>query len=336
MGTIVHPILQATAAGNELDVIMILESLGHEASKYVLIQDSKGRNSIHMAAMGNSSAIMKHLLMSHLNEIMEFREKELTRLEMQKQVTINNLKNNHSNLKFKDIKLEIIDEWFNNEIKRVNRLVEFKKELFWLKALKSLDNENQSPLHYLAANDSMNAKDIFNVVISTGQGIFKKFNEEKVPTLKENKKVSNFKTKNVFDNSNFFNSNSIYSTITGHDLSPDIDSFNSSNHFMGLKSLNNTKSSNLFAEPKFSSESTIDTLSDHEFMKEMKEIDGLITPSDTSINFEIIIPWLLRNMKKRARDMSSKGKYSNNIRELTESIAGDDSFVLIAPQVIYC
>jgi hypothetical protein len=73
-------------------------------------------------------------------------------------------------------------------------------------------------------------------------------------------------------------------------------------------------------------------------MKEMKELDGLITPSDTSINFEIIIPWLLRNMKKRAKDMSSKGEYSNNISDLTESIAGDDSFVLIAPQVIviYC
>tara|TARA_A100001015_G_C14563299_1_gene546221 strand:- start:22 stop:252 length:231 start_codon:yes stop_codon:yes gene_type:complete len=68
--------------------------------------------------------------------------------------------------------MQVIDEWYRDEVFRINRLMEFKKEAWWMRALSSVDNEGQSPLHYLAANETANAADILKQMTSAGRGKF--------------------------------------------------------------------------------------------------------------------------------------------------------------------
>ena len=70
----------------------------------------------------------------------------------------------------KDPRYAVVDEWFQDEICRVNRLMELKKEEWWIKALSSVDREGQSALHYLAANEAINAAELLHEMTRTGRG----------------------------------------------------------------------------------------------------------------------------------------------------------------------
>ena len=95
------------------------------------------------------------------------------KIEAEKIATIEILRTtNKSKKRSDDPRYLVLDEWFQDEVFRINRQIEFKKESWWVRALSAVDGEGQSPLHYLAANDTLNAGEIFKELIHAGQGNF--------------------------------------------------------------------------------------------------------------------------------------------------------------------
>lgn len=77
----VHPLMQAAAAGNAIDVQMLISSFGVDAADTVYRKDDKGRTSFHIAAIGESIEIIKHMLNSPSSAILKMRDEEIKRLK---------------------------------------------------------------------------------------------------------------------------------------------------------------------------------------------------------------------------------------------------------------
>lgn len=117
--------------------------------------------------------MMKCLLQSYEATLREYRQEELNRVEAEKRATIEVIRSTNMKAKRRteDPRYLVVDEWFQDEIFRINRSIEFKKESWWVRALSAVDYEGQSPLHYLATNDSVVAGDILKEMLHTGQGM---------------------------------------------------------------------------------------------------------------------------------------------------------------------
>ena len=117
--------------------------------------------------------MIRHLMQSYELTLREYRQEELNKIEAEKIATIEILRTtNKGKKRSDDPRYLVLDEWFQDEVFRINRQIEFKKESWWVRALSAVDGEGQSPLHYLAANDTINAGEIFKELIHAGQGNF--------------------------------------------------------------------------------------------------------------------------------------------------------------------
>jgi ankyrin repeat protein len=77
----VHPLMQAAAAGNAIDVQMLISSFEVDAADIVYRKDEKGRTSLHIAAMGASIEIIKQMLNSPSSIILKMRDEDIKRLK---------------------------------------------------------------------------------------------------------------------------------------------------------------------------------------------------------------------------------------------------------------
>jgi hypothetical protein len=225
----------------------------------------------------------------------------------------------------KDRRFNALNEWFADEIYRINRLSEIRREAWWFKVVTACDNEGQTPLHYLAANESEKVAELLKVVMRTGRGNFSTHHPESLTSSgKQEKKrkdhQAHLSTGTKFactDDSDvtMFKNETLYNTSTGHEVG----SVNGPGSLLaGLSNIAESKSPVL----------------DNYLADEKLELTGLLGSKDNDVylNYEIIIPWLLRNMRKRASDLAIKEQPTDLLRVMTEDIAGDDSFVLIPPE----
>jgi len=192
----------------------------------------------------------------------------------------------------KDYRFSALDSWFRDETIRLNRLAEIRREAWWLKFVTSSDNEGQTPLHYLASNEAPIAVEIFNIIMTVGRGNFR--------GARGDSRKQDCTCK-------IFNAGVLYNTSTGH----------------GLGSVSN--SITMQAEPKFVNV-------DEEIGHKDLEMSGVLNTDDSLMNSEVVIPWLLRNIKKRASDLASKEDPLVLLKEMTENISEDGTLTLIAPQ----
>jgi hypothetical protein len=209
----------------------------------------------------------------------------------------------HSTDRTKDHRFVALDCWFEDEIYRINRLAEIRRESWWLKFVTSADNEGQTPLHYLSANEAPNADELLHAIMTTGRGNFSGHKQESTKA-KIRRETSNALNEEKYK---IFKANVLYSTSTGHELG------------------SVSKSMTMVAEPKL-------VAVDEEFGDRQLEMSGLLGLDDSSMNYEIIVPWLMRNIKKRVSDLASKDDPLVLLREMVDDIAGDDTLTLIAPQ----
>ena len=131
-------------------------------------------NKTFIIAMGNSPSLIRCLLQSYEASIREYRREELDKVEAERRATIEVIRTTNVKAKKRtdDPRYLVVDEWFQDEIFRINRLIEFKKESWWVRALSAVDLEGQSALHYLAANDAANAGDLLKEMLQGGQGMY--------------------------------------------------------------------------------------------------------------------------------------------------------------------
>lgn len=139
--------------------------------------------------------------------------------------------------------------------------------------------------------------------MTTGRGNINGHKQE------QTKAVIKRKTSNALNEEKYkiFKGNVLYNTLTGHELG------------------SVSKSMTMIAEPKH-------VAVDEEFGDRQLEMSGLLGLDESSMNYEIIVPWLMRNIKKRASDLASKDDPLVLLREMVDDIAGDDTLTLIAPQ----
>ena len=139
----------------------------------------------------------------------------------------------------------MVDEWFKDEISRINRLMELKKEEWWVRALSSVDKEGQSALHYLAANDSLVAHELLREITRSGQGTFRstsQYHGVKIGKTGKKQSPAHALRAQLNESSLWFTPNTMYNSITGHEI--------------GHSSKQSGPSTSAFSEPKrYASES---------------------------------------------------------------------------------
>lgn len=195
---------------------------------------------------------------------------------------------------------------------------------WWLSAITSTDRDGQSPLHYIAANEALNSSDLLREMMTAGRGVFQ---DNKI-TRSSSSGRKHCETVGIAAGCNacvWFRPNTLYSTVTGHEIG--------SSELVSASSIGPDSSpfTSTLAEPKSSSSSAH---SESLFTEQQGVRGGLSIPNEAPINFEIIVPWLLRNMHKRAMDLDLKETQPDRtLKELTISICKDNSYVLIAPEL---
>ena len=192
-----------------------------------------------------------------------------------------------------------------------------RRKVWWLTAITSVDRDGQTPLHYVAANDALNNSDLLREMMCAGRGTFHDRHSHHDAFVKKREKqtVSDL----LYRPSMWFKPDTLYSTLTGHEIACSSSATNPHTSFSSVNSR---------AEPKSCSKDLKTTIDENRSV-----LGSLSIPNEESMNFEIIVPWLLRNMNKRASDLDSKEAQPHKVlRAMAESICKDESLVLIAPQ----
>ena len=213
-------------------------------------------------------------------------------------------------------KIEAINDWFDKEKLRKIRRLEFRLEMWYQAAVRTRDAKGRTIYHLVA---SLNLPIKFaHICQSIGGGIF--FSADNVVSSSH----SNIKLKNIFSaqemglylqnhaNQDLLLRGSMYEVATGREVA------------------SKSRSSSLPALPAYSHDDD-DDFGDGNFkiggdsltfgvevglrsvlydVSSMADDNGIFSSNADSlaVNYEVVVPWLLRNLQKRAREQGAKKK----------------------------
>ena len=345
-----HDVLSvAICHGDTIDVQMVLEDLGPDnAPSRILHGDEKGRTPLHYACLGTSSSspeIIKHLLRSYKTTSMKQLVLALDKLEKERNESVAHIRldaskhgddSNDDNGRIGlDPRVVAVDKWFEQAISKEHRLHQFRLEMWWTKCLSARDEEQRTPIHYAASGSlatdnhgnkyvNPNQKRVLEALLTTGFGTY----TQGLP-------------------GRYFDEQAMYSSTNGELLGA------SGVYPGGSSSLNKTN------KMKMNNNSCSDDVTPRELPMEFDkepvdmrsaafDLGNLVAGGVNKTNngqvynspydFEVIVPWILRNMLKRATDLGSLNGKSGplKLKEIAENITneghvGHYSGVLITP-----
>jgi ankyrin repeat protein len=209
--------------------------------------------------------------------------------------------------------------WFEREVERRKRQTEFRIEIFWQKLLSSKDNDGRTPIHYAICLGKLAS--ILEMLLTTGRG---KFYDKK---------------SNNSSNQPLFNTTALFEVSTGREVAALESTFND----------NTNNASISFAEPK-TNDTTIQSRKKNDIDSYGVQVglrsvlwdlprndkNPLFNSLDNQfVNYEVIVPWILRNIIKRSTEMGAKSEKSglDIVEDLINLIDYNNSKVLILPEV---
>ena len=343
-----HDVLSvAICNGDIIDVQMVLEDLGpDDAPSRILHGDDKGRTPLHYACLGTSSSspdIIKHLLRSYKTTSIEQLAFSLDKLEKERNESVAHIRldaskhgNDGSNDDGRiglDPRVVAVDKWFEQAIAKEHRLHQFRLEMWWTKCMSARDEEQRTPIHY-AASGSLGTDEYGNKYVNPHQ---KKVLEALLTT--------GFGTYTQGLPGRHFDEQAMYSSTKGELLGAS-GVYPGGSSSLNTSTINHNKNYNGDETPRelpieFDKE-PIDMRSAAFDLGSLvaggvnKSNNGQIYNSP--YDFEVIVPWVLRNMLKRATDLGGlQGKSGPlKLKEIVEDVISDEhvgrySGILITP-----
>ena len=310
------PLIKATASGEVIDVEMMLEDLRSTRGVTYFSEVLNGETndddvtSLHIACFSDKKGyIVKALLETfrenstlQLESILDRISDERTRSVSEVVATLSEDFGMTTKLDGRDPRIRAVDDWFDEANRRARRTHEFRQELWWTQCVSARDRQGRTPVHYAVLGGNMCALD---ALLSVGHG---RFTDKRV--------------------AKYFDDSALYSTTSGHVVGA-VSSHDAADRVLEeLPSAEQT-----FNLRKASLSSASWELSRQGRANSTASKAGAYT---SSLDFEVIVPWVLRNSLKRAQDLGARRNLDGvqQLRILAERACVDGSGkVLIASEL---
>jgi ankyrin repeat protein len=303
MSTCKDPLILSVSHGDVIDVEMLLEDLrvtkGSQYFAEVLNNTSNDdeATALHVAAHASKGEIVKTLmecyrensnlqLSAQLDRISDERSRSVAEIMMDASEDYGMT----TKLEFRDPRIVAIDDWFDEAGRRAHRVHEFRQEIWWAKCLSARDRQGRTPLHYAVLGGNMST---LEALLGSGHGHFR------------DKKAMQW-----------FEESALYSTTSGHVVG--------TVHGGTTRPLEELP----VAEASFNLQRAALSSASWDLASSKRpdcDASGKRSAYTSSLDFEVIVPWVLRNMLKRAQDLGSKRDMdaSQQLRVLAERACVD-------------
>jgi len=284
MSTCKDPLILAVSHGDIIDVEMLLEDLrltkGSQYFAEVLNNTSNDdeATALHVAAHASKGEIVKTLMECYRENSNLQLIAQLDRISDERSRSVAEIVTDASKdygmttkLEFRDPRIVAIDDWFDEAGRRAHRVHEFRQEIWWAKCLSSRDRRGRTPLHYAVLGGNMST---LEALLGGGHGHFR-----------DKKAVQ------------WFEESALYSTTSGHVVG--------TVHGGTTRSLDELP----VAEASFNLQRAALSSASWDLASSKRpdrDASGKRSAYTSSLDFEVIVPWVLRNMLKRAQDLGSK------------------------------
>lgn len=329
------PLIVSASTGSSIDVQMILEEMGLNASRNVMTRDTYGRTALHIAAMGDSSEVVQHLMETYRRSAYRKFSEELYKLEQErdkseKEITraLKAAGNKYAGSTLRKVpQLKSVEDWFNNEVVRLQRSIEIRVEVNRAKILATKDKFGRTPIHYAASSGApvsvMKALTTTGTANLNGRGIARRksstLTRSNMSPPRRSTNGGGVSTLAALDqDKRWFDPDAVYETSSGTEIASALPASGTS---VGTGAQNTLRSS-LDGGSKAGDMPAM-TTSLRNVAWELGGHDGLsgstTMEEDKQQMFEIMIPWVLRNMMRRVTELGSR-EATSGITELENLI----------------
>lgn len=321
-----EPLHKAIVSEELVDVAILLDELGPEGPSKIAARDRCGRTALHLAAMGNSAVIIETLLTCFRRTTLLELLHDLARLEADKNriladvktallmkqgvvvpsskslsLSLSSFSSSSKDAKYLEASVEksprilAVNEWFFNESVRKQRQAEVRVEVWWARLLATRDGFGRTALHYATARTA--PVEVLSALCSSGRA-------ELLATARgvaARAGVGAIKTP-------LFDKLSVYDSASGLEIA------SLSGNYPGL-------ATTAVAFPSAAAQSKSDggedlasinlnlnaSLGVHNIAYELGSTLGLavdvpMPDKAAAESFEVVVPWVMRNVLKRATD----------------------------------
>ena len=319
---------QAVVAEELIDLQMILDEMGAEAHSKVAGRDKYGRTAIHLAALGNSPRIITCLLESFARQTQRQLEEDIYKLDSDRFGITTELKKTFaaasgdtasplSSLD-KHPRVLVVQEWFQRELVRKRRQAEIRIEVWWAKLLTTKDCFGRTPLHYAVGRDA--PLGVLQALITSGRSHMNgDANSRRAASGRGSQKI--FNKSSVYDSTSGleivdFGGAAAEPSLCADDKSPCTDA--SSRHAGSFSS----------------------TLGVRNIAWELGSTLGLriavpTAESAAAESFEVVVPWVMRNVVRRAAERGSREEVSalHALDSLVKATVSQPSSIILVPEL---
>ncbi len=349
-----EPLMAAVSSDEAIDVHIILGEMGKMGVQKVTGRDAYGRTPVHIAAMGANGQVIHHLMNTYRDVAQKKLMEELRALEREmkdSQEEIKNaLKRSGKNIDRMDPsrvpQLRSVQEWYENEVLRLHRSLEIRVEINRAKVLATKDKFGRTPLHYAVAcgcsasvmkallkggTANLNGKGNSRITMKNDR-MRRSVSPSKSPSRGSPSRCGKKFTLDSFDDNDaisdrkWFDADAIYETTNG----VEIGSSNMSTSAFAPSHLSKTTVSRQYNN----SMADVRNVAWELGMAEGEGNDMTFEEEQTEV-FDVMIPWIIRNMLKRVAEIGSR-EDTGGIIELERIVrdnCSEPSEVLIVPEV---
>lgn len=326
------PLIVSANTGSSIDVQMILEEMGASAFRNVTTRDTYGRTALHVAAMGDSPEVVQHLMETYRRNAYRKFSDELYKLEQErdkseKEITraLKAAGNKYAGSTLRQVpQLKSVEDWFNNEVIRLQRSIEIRVEVNRAKILATKDKFGRTPIHYAASSGApasvMKALTTSGAANLHGHGIARRKSSSASisrsslsPTRRSTNGSGGSTLAGLDQDKRWFDPDAVYETSSGTEIASATSNAGSNIDSGALNALRSSRDAS-----KTGGVPTM-TTSLRNVAWELGGQDGVsgstTMEEDKQQMFEIMIPWVLRNMMRRVTELGSR-EATSGITEL--------------------
>jgi ankyrin repeat protein len=346
------PLIVSANTGSSIDVQMMLEEMGSSATRKVTTRDTYGRTPLHIAAMGDSADVVVHLLETYRRSAYSKFSEELYQLEVQREKSESEITrglkaagNIYAGSTMRQVpQLKSVEDWFNNEVLRLQRAIEIRVEVNRAKILATKDKFGRTPMHYAAASGAPTA--VVKALLTAGsanlngKGVGKrKFSLSSStrghgsPTRRSMSSSSSGGGSDWSGSENrWFDPDAVYETANGTEIAAVA---GSSSAVTGAGGAGGLRSSVDVGVSKYPSMTTSLRNVAWELSGQDGDASGTTMEEDKQQVFEIMIPWVLRNLMRRVTELGSRESTSGitELEHMIEKHCYQPATCLIVPEL---
>eukprot|EP00603_Paraphysomonas_imperforata_P015364 CAMPEP_0114452376 /NCGR_PEP_ID=MMETSP0104-20121206/1482_1 /TAXON_ID=37642 ORGANISM="Paraphysomonas imperforata, Strain PA2" /NCGR_SAMPLE_ID=MMETSP0104 /ASSEMBLY_ACC=CAM_ASM_000202 /LENGTH=1372 /DNA_ID=CAMNT_0001624623 /DNA_START=163 /DNA_END=4281 /DNA_ORIENTATION=+ len=329
---------------------------GNPDDHFLSVRDSRGRTALHVAAAGDSPLMVEYLL-THTRVCLEQKKhEELQKIKEERKVCLMELKMSmKKNMEFSgqgrsknkslsdsfskdDYRVAAIEKWFEGEVGRIHRKVELLVEGYWLSGLLQRDKQGLSPLHYAVHTGSL---DVLRALLCvppffSGRGVFSAAQQQQELRRLTRKTGQGLRTSvkrvgNTEKPYEWFIAGGVYNSLTGEEVAV----------VHKLQTIHPLKGDSTAKGCDDRSRKNKLTLHD---VAQVSSFNAYISPSPhqdddddmkPKVDYDIVVPWLVRNLYKRSVDMGKKlgATAMDVLEEMIEMVNPSKGRVLILPEI---